>query len=231
MSLDITNFFKSKRRDLSNNSEEGGESSKKQREGSLNDSSVSNKTEVFAEGLKSPECVSILFKCLQNLEKGIKILRDIPQTMQENQIKGTTQLTDLQDSVNFIIEKFQEYEQDRREKEREIKELKENISTLSKRLDDLNFVIDRQEQYSRLSCLLFHGIEEESKENTDQHVIDVLNESVGETISIQDIDRTHRFPGKKPNGKSRPVIVKFVPYNTRNLIFKNKKSLKDQELV
>ena len=71
----------------------------------------------------------------------MNIFRDIAQTTQENQIKGTTQLTDLQESVNFINEKFQEYKQDRREKEREIKELKKNISTLSKRLDDLD--IDR----------------------------------------------------------------------------------------
>ena len=78
---------------------------------------------------------------MQNLEKEMNIFRDIAQTTQENQIKGTTQLTDLQESVNFINEKFQEYKQDRREKEREIKELKKNISTLSKRLDDLD--IDR----------------------------------------------------------------------------------------
>ena len=75
---------------------------------------------------------------MQNLEKEMNIFRDIAQTTQENQIKGTTQLTDLQESVNFINEKFQEYKQDRREKEREIKELKKNISTLSKRLDDLD---------------------------------------------------------------------------------------------
>ena len=118
MSLDITNFFKSEKRDLSNNFDESGKSSKKQSEGSLNDSSVSENTGVFAEGLKSPECDSILFNCLQNLEKEMKILRDIAQTTQENQIKGTMQLTDLQESVNFINEKFQEYEQDRREKER-----------------------------------------------------------------------------------------------------------------
>ena len=76
-----------------------------------------------------------------------------------------------------------------------------------------------------------HGIEEESNENTNQRVIDVLRQSMGEAISIQDIDRTNRLPGKKPNGQSRPVIVKCVRYNTRNLIFKNKKNLKDQELV
>ena len=53
----------------------------------------------------------------------------IAQTTQENRIKGTTQITDLQESVNFVNEKFQEYEQNRLEKEWEIKELKENIST------------------------------------------------------------------------------------------------------
>ena len=68
-------------------------------------------------------------------------------------------------------------------------------------------------------------LEEESNENTDQRVIDVFSESTGETISIQDIDRTHRLPGKIPNGKSSPVTVKFVRYNTRDLIHKNKKSL------
>ena len=52
-----------------------------------------------------------------------------------------------------------------------------------------------------------HGIEEESNENTDQRAIDVLSESMGETIYIQDIGRTHRLPGKKPDGKSRPVCT------------------------
>ena len=81
---------------------------------------------------------------MQNLEKEIKLFRDIAQTTQENQIVGTNQLTDLQESVNFINEKFQEYEQNRSEKELEIKELKENINTPSKRLDDLDSVISRQ---------------------------------------------------------------------------------------
>ena len=51
MSLDISNFFRNKKWDLSNNLEEGGESSKKQHEGILNDSSVSGNKEFFAEVL------------------------------------------------------------------------------------------------------------------------------------------------------------------------------------
>ena len=73
-----------------------------------------------------------------------------------------------------------------------------------------------------------HGLEKEFNKNTDQRVIDVLSKSMGETVSIQDIDRTHRMLGKeKPNGKSRPVIVKFVRYITDNLIYKNKKIKKN----
>ena len=69
MSLDITKFFKGKKQDFENNSEEGGESCKKQHEGSLNDSSVSDKTGVFAEGLKSLECVSIPFQLFAKFRK------------------------------------------------------------------------------------------------------------------------------------------------------------------
>ena len=49
-------------------------------------------------------------------------------------------------------------------------------------LDDFDSVIDRQKPYSRRNCLLLHGLEEESNENTDQHVTDVLSESMSETI-------------------------------------------------
>ena len=42
-----------------------------------------------------------------------------------------------------------------------IKQLKESISTLSKRLDDLNYVISRQKQCR--NCLLSYGLEEERK--------------------------------------------------------------------
>ena len=68
MSLDIIKSFISKMRDLSNNLDKVGESSKKQRKLSLNYLSVSHNI-AFVEELKSPECVSILFKCFQNLEK------------------------------------------------------------------------------------------------------------------------------------------------------------------
>ena len=161
-------------------------------------------------------------------EKVIKILRDIAQTTQENPIIGITQLTDLQDSVSVISEMFQEYEEAGQEKEQEMKELKGNISALSKRLGDLDSAIDRKKQYPRQYCLLLHGLEEESNRNTDQRVIDVSNESMGEPIRylFKILRKSSDSLEKKRNGKSRPVIVTFILYNTRYLTYKNRKNLK-----
>ena len=49
-----------------------------------------------------------------------------------------------------------------------------------------------------------------------------------ETIKPEDIDRSHRLGKRKSskNAKPRPVIVKFVRYNTRNRIYRNKKKVK-----
>ena len=77
----------------------------------------------------------------------------------------------MNDAIKFINEKFEEFEADRREKEREIAELKSTIDSLNVRLDKADRALDRQEQYSRRNCLLIHGIDEENQENTDEVVI------------------------------------------------------------
>ena len=87
--------------------------------------------------------------------------------------------------------------------------------------------LDRQEQYSRRNCLLVHGVEEKNNEDTDQEIINIVKNDLGEEITIHDIDRTHRLGKRKlDNNVSRPIIVKFTRYNVRNRIFKTKKKLK-----
>ena len=47
------------------------------------------------------------------------------------------------------------------------------------------------------------------------------------SITIHDIDRTHRLGKRKlDNNVLRPIIVKFTRYNVRNRVFKTKKKLK-----
>ena len=124
MSLtDITKYFdrNSKKRDLSDNSNQE-ESSKMLKDGSLNTSRASDiPDEVFTESLKSPDCVNILFNCIKNVEKKITQIFENTKEMNEGQIKGEKQLAELAEAIDFISNKFNEYEKDKKKKKVRIK--------------------------------------------------------------------------------------------------------------
>ena len=86
--------------------------------------------------------------------------------------------------------------------------------------------IDSQQQYSRRNCLLLHGIEETKGEDTDNIVLEVLNNDMDLNMSKTDLDRSHKIGNPKSKKKSRPIIVKFVRYNDRRDVFMKKKCLK-----
>ena len=83
--------------------------------------------------------------------------------------------------------------------------------------------IDAQQQYSRRNCLLFHGIEETKGEDTDNIVLEVLNNDMGLNISKTALDRSHRIGNLKIKTKSRPTNVKFARYCDRRDVFMNKR--------
>ena len=78
--------------------------------------------------------------------------------MNDAQIKGTQQLKEVNDAIKFVKNFFEEFEDDRREKEREIAKLKSTINSLNVRLGKADRVLVRQEQYSRRNCLLIPRI-------------------------------------------------------------------------
>ena len=167
---------------------------------------------------------------LKNLEKEVKELKDLASSNNANQIKGERQLLDLKDAVDFISNKFDDFERGRLEKEKIIKNLKEEVTYLRGKVDDITAETDRQEQYSRRNCLLIHGLPESKNENTDLLAMEVIETKMDIKITDNDIDRTHRIGKPKSNGKSKPVIIKFVRYNDRKKIFSSKKLLKDSRL-
>ena len=63
----------------------------------------------------------------------------------------------------------------------------------------MDAVVDRQEQYSRRNCLLVHGIAEETVKDTDEKIINTLQQSMNETIKTEDIDRSQRLGKPKPS--------------------------------
>ena len=46
--------------------------------------------------------------------------------------------------------------------------------------------LDRQEQYSKINCLLIYGLSKNRNEKTDQNVIETLKEKMG--VEIKEVD-------------------------------------------
>ena len=103
--------------------------------------------------------------------------------------------------------------------------MKGEVSYLSEKLGKLEESIDAQQQYSRRNCLLLHGIEETKGEDTENTVLEVLNNDMGLNISKTALDLSHRIGNPKMKKKSRPIIIKFVRYYDRRDVFMNKKCL------
>ena len=100
---------------------------------------------------------------------------------------------------------------------------KEN-SYLTKRLEEMDAVLDRQEQYSRRNCLLINGVDEVEGEDTDELSLQVIEKHMNQNIKLEDNDRSHILgnPKKSMKAKPRPIIVNYVTH----VIYRNKKVLK-----
>ena len=60
-----------------------------------------DKDDVFAQGLKSPECVKLIFNCVQNLETEIKNVKEISLAAKDGQIEDTEQLNEMNSAITF----------------------------------------------------------------------------------------------------------------------------------
>ena len=75
--------------------------------------------------------------CLKNLEKEVKELKNLASSNNANQIKGERKLLELKHAVDFISNKFDYFEHDRLEKEKIIKYLKEEVTYVRGKVDDI----------------------------------------------------------------------------------------------
>ena len=69
---------------------------------------------------------------------------------------------------------------------------------------------------------------ETKTEDTDEMVLDVINNKLNIEMSQICIDKSHRLrKWKGPGQKPRAVIVKFTRYKNRHHVFRNKELLKE----
>ena len=92
---------------------------------------TSDDTDVFTKRIESLRCAITFYDCLKHLESKVNEIYELFSSTKDTHIKGAKQLEDVSESIKFINEKFEEYEADWKQKEKEIEtELKENLASL-----------------------------------------------------------------------------------------------------
>ena len=69
--------------------------------------------------------------------------------------------------------------------------MKSDMVNMNEKIEKLERIVDRKEQYSCSSCFVLYGIVEGEGENTDEPVLETLNEKMHIDLTPSDLDRTH----------------------------------------
>ena len=222
----LQNFCEFQRREtLATNRIVENNNKKKARKGNLEENPEVDS--IFINSMDSPDCLQILFNCLRNIEKNVKEIHEMQEKTQSSQIKGELQFKKLTEAVEFITKKFDQYETEKKEKEKIINDLQGKVSEMSNGIEVLKNSLDRQQQYSRRNGILIHEISEQKGGDTDKQTLKIICEELWETVEKSDLDRTHGIKTfREYKNKCTTIIVKFSRYNVRDKVFKNKKKLK-----
>jgi len=121
--------------------------------------------------------------------------------------------------------------------------LKKENKKLQKRVDSLEQIsyhdrlaLIELQQFNNRNCLMISGIKEKpiekdsqgkiiNPENTDKVVIDLAREKLDLDLKETDFDYSHRM-ATRMTGKPRPILVKFISFNTRRKVISARKQLK-----
>ena len=71
------------------------------------------------------------------MEKKVNEVFELSSSPKEGQIKGARHIKDVNESIKFINEKFEEMEADRKEKEQQISELKNEVKYLNEKIETI----------------------------------------------------------------------------------------------
>ena len=125
--MEITKFFDKKKQDLKSKSIDEDDSERPQVPSLENSIMNSINTDVFNEFLKSEDCVIILYSCMKILKEEMKKVIQMCKRIKDSPINGETQLKYVSESIDFMNNKFDEYERERQEKDKIIDSMKSDM--------------------------------------------------------------------------------------------------------
>ena len=152
---------------------------------------------------------------------------------QESILRNQTQIMNRLSSLESQMEKFKEEIDDLRT---QTTNLKSTINSLSESVGnnydhgkDLQFLVDRQEQYSRKNSIRITGVTEETGESIENKTISILKKEIDVDISSEEIEIVHRV-GRVHNGNPRSILVKFLSHKTKESVMRRKKNARNVKI-
>ena len=127
--------------------------------------------------------MKILLNCLHDLDKQVKEFYILAQSSNEKYIKSEKHTLDLTECINFITKKLADYEKDRTEKKKLIKDLTGQVSSLENEHEQLKSDVEK---------IFVHGIPKEQGKSADSIVLNAINKHLEEGLTEVDIQRNHR---------------------------------------
>ena len=110
--------------------------------------------------------------------------------------------------------------------ENELKEKDETITSLTKRLQEVEHKLDDTEQYSRRTSIRIAGVPEDA---TEDDVVDKVTRIFDAMKVKPTINRVHRV-GPRNNTRARgprPILCQFTTYPDKRVVMQSKKDIKN----
>ena len=126
----------------------------------------------------------------------------------------------VSDNFDQILTEISHLKAENVQLKREVNELNAKVSKLEEEQENIN-------SYSRRDCLEFHGIPQNSTENTDELIMRVTN-LIDVQINLNDISISHRLPSRRRS--TPPIIAKFTNRRTKDLSYQNEGKLRSRSL-
>lgn len=153
----------------------------------------------------------------------------IERTLAKENVLKSLEKTIAEIVASSVKETVQEMLGTIKQMSEEIDNLKKENKSLRKKTEDR---VVGLEQYSRRNNLRFFGVPEESGENIEHKVGEIIAGRMNVALPDFAIDRCHRIGNHRDNrSKPRQIVVKFTSYKFRSLVFSNKKLLKGSKII
>ena len=124
----------------------------------------------------------------------------------------------LENSVSFISNEFDSLKSNMKTLEQENSSLKKDLTILKESIID-------NKCHSMRNNLVLHGVAESKDEKCEDTIRHFIKEKLNIDTSHIDIERAHRI-GPYRQGKSRPIVTKFLKYKQKEAIKKESYKLK-----